>query len=224
MVVKMIVQTVVWFGAMGAVMFLSAGTLNWPGAWAFLALMLGLALGPGLLLAKRDPGLADERMRAPVQKDQPAADKVLTSVLFLIIFAWLAFMGLDVRFGWSAVPPSVQVIGALGLLLGMWIMFRTLRENSFAAPVVKIQKERGQTVISTGPYALVRHPMYFGAVFYFVGTTLLLGSWWGLLFVLAMVLLLCIRIPIEEKTLRAGLEGYDAYAARVRYRLIPLVW
>jgi protein-S-isoprenylcysteine O-methyltransferase Ste14 len=225
MVARMIVQTLIWFGAMGALLFLSAGTLNWPGAWVFLALMLTVGLGTGLSLAKHDPGLVNERLRAPVQKDQPAADKVLTSALFLLIFAWLAFMGLDaVRFGWSSVPVSVQVLGGLSLLLSMWIIYRTFRENSFAAPVVKIRKERGQTVITTGPYALVRHPMYFGAVFYFVGTSLLLGSWWGLLFALAMVLLLCIRIPIEEKALRAGLEGYDDYAARVRYRLIPLVW
>jgi protein-S-isoprenylcysteine O-methyltransferase Ste14 len=99
-----------------------------------------------------------------------------------------------------------------------------MRENSFAAPVVKIQRERGQTVITTGPYSIVRHPFYTGALVYLAGTSLLLGSWWGLLAVPAVGVLLAIRIGIEEKALRAGLEGYDDYARRVRYRLIPLVW
>jgi protein-S-isoprenylcysteine O-methyltransferase Ste14 len=89
---------------------------------------------------------------------------------------------------------------------------------------LKIQKDRGQKVISTGPYSYVRHPMYFGAMFFFLGTPLLLGSWWGLAFAFASILLLCIRIPIEERVLRDGLDGYDEYAARVRYRLIPLIW
>ena len=102
--------------------------------------------------------------------------------------------------------------------------YRAMCENSFAAPVVKIQEDRGQRVVSTGPYAFVRHPMYLGGFFYFVGVALLVGSWWGVLFSLVPIGLLCLRIPIEEKALRAGLDGYDAYAARVRYRLIPHVW
>jgi protein-S-isoprenylcysteine O-methyltransferase Ste14 len=224
MVVKLIIQTLVWFGAMGAVMFLAAGTLAWPGAWVFLALMLGLSLVTGPLLAKHDPGLLNERLKSPVQKGQTAADKIITSSLFALIFVWLALMGFDVRFGWSSVPAWVQAVGVFGVLLSVWIIYRTMRENSFAAPVVKIQADRGHSVISTGPYAYVRHPMYFGAIFYFVGTALLLGSWWGIAFGLVLILLLCVRIPLEEKVLRAELQGYDDYAARVRYRLIPLVW
>jgi protein-S-isoprenylcysteine O-methyltransferase Ste14 len=199
--------------------------LNWPAAWAYLALMVAFSLVSGLSLARHDPGLVQERLRPFVQKDQPPADKLLTSLLMILMFAWLAFMGLDAaRFAWSSVPVSAQALGALILCLGVWICYRVMRENSFAAPVVKIQKERGQTVITTGPYAYIRHPMYFGALFYFVGTSLLLGSWWGLAFALVMICLLCIRIPIEERALRAGLQGYDDYAARVPYRLIPLIW
>jgi len=99
-----------------------------------------------------------------------------------------------------------------------------MRENSFAAPVVKIQEDRGQTVVTTGLYGHVRHPMYAGAIVFLIGTSLLLGSWWGLVGVLGLAVLLGLRIQIEEKTLRAGLQGYGDYAAQVRYRLIPLVW
>jgi protein-S-isoprenylcysteine O-methyltransferase Ste14 len=225
MLLKLIVQTVIWFGAMGLLLFLAAGTLNWPAAWLFLAVMVAFSLVGGSALRRRDPGLLRERLAPPVQKDQPLADRILLVIILLVIFGSLALMALDaVRFGWSVVPPWVQGAGALILLLGIWICHRTMRENSFAAPVVKIQRDRGQTVISTGPYACVRHPMYSGALLYFVGTSLLLGSWWGLLAVLVLAVLLAMRTAIEEKALRAGLQGYDDYASRVHYRLVPLIW
>ncbi|WP_296742292.1 isoprenylcysteine carboxylmethyltransferase family protein [Mesorhizobium sp.] len=224
MIAKLVVQTFVWFGFMGALLFVSAGTLHWPGAWVYLVLMVGLSLTLGVALAKRDPGLVNERLSPPIQKNQAAADKILLSVLLLAIFAWLVLMGLDLRFGWSMVPIWVQVAGLIVLLLGMWICYLTMLENSFAAPVVKIQEERGQHVISTGPYSYVRHPMYAGAILFFAGTALLLGSWWGLASVLVFIILLAIRTFIEEKTLRTGLRGYDDYAEHVRYKLIPMVW
>jgi protein-S-isoprenylcysteine O-methyltransferase Ste14 len=225
MIVRLIVQTFIWFGAMAILLFLAAGTLAWPGAWAYLILMIVLSFTLGIDLARRDPGLLQERMGSPLQRDQPAADKVLLIVLLLFIFAWLVLMGLDgKRFAWSSVPALVQVLGALITLWSIWFCYRTMRENSFAAPVVKLQPERGQRVISTGPYAFVRHPMYFGAAFYFIGVALLLGSWWGVIFAFVLIGLLCVRIPIEEKALRAGLAGYEEYAARVCYRLIPHVW
>ncbi|RUW22645.1 isoprenylcysteine carboxylmethyltransferase family protein [Mesorhizobium sp. M4B.F.Ca.ET.215.01.1.1] len=224
MIARLILQTFVWFGVMGAVLFLSAGTLNWPGAWVYLVVMIGLSLTLGMSLARRDPGLMNERLSPPIQKNQPLVDKVLLSTLLVAIFAWLALIGLDLRFGWSAVPLWVLVIGGVILLVGLWICYLTMLENSFAAPVVKIQDERGQHVITTGPYSYVRHPMYAGAILYFAGTALLLGSWWGLASVLFFVGLLAIRTFIEEQALRTGLRGYDDYAANVRYRLIPLVW
>ncbi|TIO75669.1 MAG: isoprenylcysteine carboxylmethyltransferase family protein [Mesorhizobium sp.] len=224
MIWKLVVQTFVWFGFMGALLFVSAGTLHWSGAWAYLALMVGLSLTMGVALVRRDPGLMNERLRPPIQKAQAAADKILLSILLLGIFGWLAMMGLDFRFGWSAVPVWGEAVGALILLIGIWICYLTMLENSFAAPVVKIQDERGQRVITTGPYSYVRHPMYAGAILYFAGTALLLGSLWGLASVLAFIVLLAVRTFIEEKTLRTGLQGYDDYAAAVRYRLIPLVW
>lgn len=224
MISRLVVQTFVWFGVMGALMFVSAGTLHWWGAWVYIVVMVGLSLTMGVALARRDPGLMNERLRPPIQKTQTAADKIVLSILLIGIFAWLALMGLDFRFGWSAAPVWVQAIGMLVLLVGIWICYLTMLENSFAAPVVKIQDERGQKVITTGPYGYVRHPMYAGAILYFAGTALVLGSWWGLALVPVFIVLLAIRIFIEEKTLRTGLRGYDDYAARVRYKLIPMVW
>ncbi|TPJ55481.1 isoprenylcysteine carboxylmethyltransferase family protein [Mesorhizobium sp. B2-7-1] len=224
MIARLVFQTFVWFGIIGVLLFLSAGTLHWTGGWVYIAVMVGLSLTMGVALARRDPGLMNERLRPPIQKTQTTADKIVLSILLLGIFVWLALMGLDFRFGWSAAPVWVQVAGALILLVGIWICYLTMLENSFAAPVVKIQDERGQKVITTGPYGYVRHPMYAGAILYFAGTALLLGSWWGLALVLAFIALLAIRTFIEEKTLRTGLRGYDDYAARVRYKLIPMVW
>jgi len=224
MIAKLVLQTFIWFGVMGALFFLSAGTFAWPGAWVYLVVMVGLSFTLGMTLARRDPGLMNERLRSPIQKNQTGADKVLLSILLIGIFGWQIFMGFDFRFGWSAVPVWVKVVGALVLLVGIWICYLTMLENSFAAPVVKIQDERGQHVITTGPYSYVRHPMYAGAILFFAGTALLLGSWWGLALVLVFVVLLAIRTFIEEQTLRTGLQGYDDYTARVRYKLIPMVW
>ena len=225
LVLNAIVQTIVWFGLMGAIIFLAAGTTAYVGGWLYLGVMIVISALFGTLMLCIDPGLLRERLRPPVQKDQPLADKlVLISVLLLVLGA-LGFMAADAaRWHWSIMAPAVQWAGC-GLLLAAYsFMYWTMRTNSFAAPVVKIQKDRGQVVITTGPYAIVRHPMYFGALFYFAGTSLVLGSWWGLATVPIFALLLSIRIGIEEKTLRMGLEGYDDYTRRVRWRLIPFIW
>jgi protein-S-isoprenylcysteine O-methyltransferase Ste14 len=224
-IVRLVIQTFAWVGTLGALLFLAAGTAHWPEAWIFLIGFTVLGLGLGSSLARRDPGLLEERLRSPIQKNQKGADKILLTVLILLMYAWLAFMALDaVRFGWSRVPRWVEGFGALGVLLSTWIGYRALRANPFAAPVVKIQKERGQRIVTTGPYRYVRHPMYGGALLWFIGLPLLLGSWWGLAAAPVFLVLLVIRIRIEEKALRNELQGYAAYAEQVRYRLVPLIW
>jgi hypothetical protein len=145
MVLRLIVQTLVWYGAMGLALFLAAGTAKWIGAWVFLVQMIGFSLVGGLWFARRDPDLVRERLAPLIQKDQPTADKILTPVVILAVFGAFVLMVLDaVRFGWSSAPPWVQAIGELILLLSVWIGFQTLHENSFAAPVVKIQEARGR--------------------------------------------------------------------------------
>ena len=225
LVLNLIVQTIVWFGFMGAIIFGAAGTLNYAGGWLYLGVMVAIAVVFGAHAARVDPQLLRERLKPPVQKDQPLADKLVLVPFLLLVFGSMGFMAADAaRWHWSMMPPSVQWAGCGLLLLAFLFMYWTMRTNSFAAPVVKIQRDRGHTVITTGPYAIVRHPMYFGALFYFAGTSLVLGSWWGLGTVPIFALLLAIRIGIEEKTLRMGLKGYADYARRVRWRLIPLIW
>jgi protein-S-isoprenylcysteine O-methyltransferase Ste14 len=225
LVLNLIVQTIVWYGFMGAIIFGAAGTLRYAGGWLYLGEMVAFSVVFGVYGARVDPGLLRERLKPPVQKDQPLADKLILIPFVILVFAALAFMAADAtRWRWSAMPFFIQLAGCGLVVAAFLFMFWTLRANSFAAPVVKIQRERGQRVITTGPYAIVRHPLYFGALFYFAGSSLALGSWWGLATIPLFAILLGIRIGIEERTLSAGLEGYGDYARRVRWRLIPRIW
>jgi protein-S-isoprenylcysteine O-methyltransferase Ste14 len=208
-----------------ALLFGSAGTLRWRAAWAFLVLFFGAAVQLTRLLARSDPALLAERMKLPIQSGQPLWDRFLLGGIAILFIGWLPLMGLDaVRFRWSAVPVWFQVVGAAGVAAGMWICYLAFRANTFLAPVVRIQEERGQTVISTGPYAVVRHPLYAGAMLLLSSSALLLGSWYG--FAASFVLggLVVVRAVLEERELRRGLAGYREYAARVRHRFIPGIW
>jgi protein-S-isoprenylcysteine O-methyltransferase Ste14 len=225
MLVKWILQTFLWLGVIATLLFIPAGTISWTGAWIFLTETFVVSIVLGMGLARHDPELLKERLRLPIQKGQSNKDKIVTGLIVLLYLGWFAFMAFDaVRFKWSAVPAWLQGPGALGVLLACYIGYLTLRENTFAVPVVKIQQERAQTVISTGPYSYVRHPMYAGMIVYLFSAPLLFGSWWGLLWGGVLAGLFAIRIQIEEETLRKELQGYSEYAARVRYRLIPRVW
>src|SRR5262249_52598545 len=222
---KSLIRTVLWLVVFATLLFVPAGTINWTPAWIFLVETSVISIVLAVWLARYDPDLLKERMRSPIQTEQSVEAKVLTGLLQLFFSGWLVFMALGaVRFKWSSVPAWLQIPGALGVLVACYIGYLTLRENTFAALVVKVQEERSQKVITTGPYRYVRHPMYAGMIFYLVCAPLLLGSWWGLLWGCGLLGLFAIRILIEEATLRKGLPGYNDYAAQVRYRLVPRVW
>jgi protein-S-isoprenylcysteine O-methyltransferase Ste14 len=221
---KWISQSLIWLVGMGALLFAPAGTLHWPAAWVFLATMAVISISTGWWLAKTDPDLLAERMRVAGQRDQPVADKIFMLALAIVLLAWLIVIGLEHRLQRSDFPLSLQVLGFAMLILSTLFITWVMHENSFAAPVVKVQRERGQRVISTGPYAWVRHPMYTGGILFCVGIPLLLGSWWGLLISPIFAVLFAVRSGIEERELAAGLPGYGDYVKRVRYRLLPGIW
>ena len=213
------------FLVIAGLLFIPAGTVAWVPGWIFMALFCGITLLTLRMLARNDPELLRERMSSPIQRDQPLWDKVLLSALLLLFVAWFILMPLDaVRFGWSEVPDGLQALGALGVILSFYVMYLTFRENAYLYPVVKLQEERGQRVVTTGPYRHVRHPMYACALVFFAATALLLGSWLGLLFSLVLIALIVLRTALEDRMLRNGLAGYAEYARTVTYRLIPHVW
>jgi protein-S-isoprenylcysteine O-methyltransferase Ste14 len=224
MVAKWLFQTFAWIVAFAVLLFVPAGTLHWPGAWVFLGFMIATGLGFGVWLAKRDPALLAERMRPPIRPDQPAADKKFLLAFGLANLVWFIVMSLDERFHLSDMPIAWQALGLALLILSSAFIAWVFRENSFAAAVVRLQSERGHHVMSSGPYAFVRHPMYGAATVFMLGTALLLGSWWGVVMSPIFAILFGIRTRIEENTLTTGLPGYADYAARVRYRLVPGVW
>jgi protein-S-isoprenylcysteine O-methyltransferase Ste14 len=207
-------------------LFLPAGTLDWPRAWIFLGVVLVACAWSTAVVYRASPGLMEERFKPPVQKGQPLADKILVSLLLVTFFGLMIFIPLDV-FRFHCMPKPGALASSFGLVLfvlGWWLMTLALRENAFAAPVVKYQEERQQKVVDTGVYAIVRHPMYTGAVLLMFGMPLWLESDAGVIFALLPIATLVARISIEERFLKRELKGYEDYTKRVRYRLVPLVW
>ncbi len=210
---------------LGLLLFLPAGTLAWPQAWVFLVLFIGCSEATGVWLMKTDPGLLAARSKSPISADQKPADRAVMAAILAVFLGWIVFMALDARrFGWSHMPLWAQVFGAVLILGAFWGWIGVLRANTFAATTIELQEARGQTVISTGPYAVVRHPMYAYVLPLMVGTSLLLGSLWSLAWLVLAVPLLAARALGEEAMLRAGLPGYRDYAAKVRSRLLPGLW
>jgi protein-S-isoprenylcysteine O-methyltransferase Ste14 len=221
---KFIRRTMLWLLFLGVVLFGAAGTLNWPEAWVYLALAAAMSFGGGFWLACHDPALLAERLGSLIQREQKGWDKLLIVVMLALWFGWLALIGLDAgRYHWSEVPLLLQGAGVL-ICLGSYLVWLTLKANSYAAPAIKIQKERGHTVVTDGPYTYVRHPMYAGAFLFVIGAPLLLSSWWGLAAAPFLLIVIGTRAVLEERTLEAELDGYADYAKRVRYRLVPRLW
>ncbi len=189
--------------------------------------MYGLILETIIVaLAVVKPASLEARLKAPASKNQPVADRVVTSFLMLSILAWFVLIPIDVFYLRLLPPPqfAVSVSGAVLALAGFAIMIAAIYENSFAIPTVEDQTERGQVLVNTGPYARVRHPLYIGSLAWAGGIALWLESYASVIAVTIILVGLMARIIVEEKTLRTTLPGYTEYMEKVRYRLVPFVW
>jgi protein-S-isoprenylcysteine O-methyltransferase Ste14 len=207
---------------LGLLIFLPAWTFAYWQAWVFIAVFSLCTIALTAYVAIYDPKLLERRMKVGVREETEPTQKLIVSIAGACFFGVLVLGGLDHRFGWSDMPASLVLLGDLLIALsyaGFWLVFR---ENSYAASTVAIMED--QRVISTGPYAIVRHPMYSAALLLFAGMPLALGSWWGLLLLIPAVAGLIWRLVDEEKFLSRNLPGYTEYKDKVRYRLIPSVW
>lgn len=216
--VKMWLALVVVFVLMGLALFLSAGTVDYWQAWVFL----GVGVVSGILLdlsIMKDPILLESRTKFGPTAEQRPIQKIIVLCAGLPAIAAIIVPALDRRLGWSNMPWWLSLAGDLLILAGMWMVYRVFKENSFGSATVEIATD--QRVISTGPYAIVRNPMYASAAVYFIGTSLALGSYWGLIPSVLTILGLVWRLFDEEKFLARNLPGYTEYCAKVRWHLIP---
>jgi len=207
------------FIALGFMFFLPAWTFNYWQAWVY---MLILFIPMSVLiryLYKHDPALLERRMR---MKERQKTQKLIIALSFLFFLPAFVIPGFDVRLGWSNVPFMVVVIADIVVILGYLMFALVLKTNSYASRVVEVEK--GQKVITTGPYAMVRHPMYLASLILYGFSPLALGSYWAMIPVVLLVPLIVARIKGEEKELLENLEGYKEYVMKTKYRLVPGVW
>ncbi len=208
--------------ALAALLFIPAWTLDYWQAWTFLTVYFGCSLAITLYLMVRDPKLLERRMSGGPTAEKESNQKIIMVLASLGFIGLLIFPALDHRFVWSRVPSYGVLTGDVLVALGFVAIFFVLKENTFSSATIELAPD--QKVISTGPYAVVRHPMYAGALVMLSGIPLALGSWWGLLVLLLMMPALIWRLIDEEKFLASNLPGYAEYQHKVRFRLMPLVW
>jgi protein-S-isoprenylcysteine O-methyltransferase Ste14 len=207
---------------MGGLLFVAAGTVDYWQAWVFLGVFGASGLAITVYLMKRDPKLLARRVRGGPTAEKEPTQKIIQTFTALGFIAMLVVPALDHRWHWSAVPPEAVVAADILVVVGFVLIYFVYKENSFASATIELAPE--QKVISTGPYALVRHPMYFGGLLMLLGMAVALGSWYGLLALAAMMPALLWRLRDEEKFLVKRLQGYSEYRNKVRYRLVPFVW
>ena len=220
--VRVAATSVLGLGFYGLILFGPVGTFRYWQAWVFIAAFTAATIVPTIYLARTNPAALQRRMRAGPRAETRTAQKIIMTGSILDLFAMMAFSAFDHLMGWSTVPVWVSLLGDVLVATGLGIAMLVIIQNGYAAATVTV--ETGQTVASGGVYRFVRHPMYVGFVIMMVGMPLALGSYWGLLFVIPTLGALVFRIVDEEKLLTKELAGYDEYAQKVRYRLMPNVW
>jgi protein-S-isoprenylcysteine O-methyltransferase Ste14 len=203
-------------------LFVAAGTFDYWQAWIFLTVYFIVSLAITLYLMKEDPALLARRMSGGPLAEKEPTQRIIMSFASIGFISLIVLPGIDRRFGWSDMPASVAIAGDVLVALGWLGIFFVFRENSFSSATIELAAD--QRVISTGPYALVRHPMYAAALVMLLGIPIALGSWWGVLIMAAVGPAVVWRLLDEERFLARNLPGYAAYQGRVRYRLLPLIW
>jgi protein-S-isoprenylcysteine O-methyltransferase Ste14 len=223
---KKLVFTFLFILVFPALILALSGDLFWPAGWIFCLWFVLLCFSTILYLYRKDPALLEERYKKPGTGNQEGWDRYVVYGLMIGFTLWIVIMPLDAkRFGWSpAFPLWLTTLGGAGLAGSFFLFFRSYTDNTFLSPLVRVQEERKQQVVSTGVYAFVRHPMYLGGILMFLGTPLLLGSYGVLLVGTALTILLMARIRKEEEMLERELGGYRDYMQNVSYRLIPFIW
>jgi protein-S-isoprenylcysteine O-methyltransferase Ste14 len=207
---------------MAGLVFGAAGTVDYWEAWVFLGVFGASGLAITVYLMKKDPKLLARRVSGGPTAEKEATQKIIQTFTALGFIAMLIVPGLDHRWHWSVVPLDVVVAADILVVVGFVFVFFVYKENSFASATIELAPD--QRVISSGPYALVRHPMYFGGLLMFLGMPVALGSWWGLPGLIVMMPALLWRLLDEEKFLVERLQGYSEYRNKVRYRLVPFLW
>jgi len=203
----------------GLLLFLPAGTLSYWQAWIFMSVLFIPFFFVVSYLLKHDPKLLERRMKV---KEKEEREKKIIKMAQLLFFIGILMPGLDYRFGWSAVPIWLVFLSNALILLGYFIVFIVFKENSYTSRIVEVEKE--QKVITTGPYAIVRHPMYFGIILIYLSISFALGSFFALFFFVPGIILIFFRIFDEERLLKKDLKGYKEYCKKVKYRLVPKIW
>jgi protein-S-isoprenylcysteine O-methyltransferase Ste14 len=226
LLVRVAVGLVVQVLVFATLLFLPAATWHWTRAWVFLAVLTVASGAAVAVLFPKHRAVIEERMKPPVRRDQPLWDVLLSAALVASLLGAIAMIPVE-RFRLQLLTEAGPVVSAIGLAVfvaGLAIACLAAAHNPFAAAVVRHQKERRHTVASTGVYAVVRHPMYAGSLLWMLGMPLSLGSYAGMLFFLAPIAVLVLRITLEERFLKRTLDGYAAYTEKVRYRLVPYVF
>ena len=222
-IVKRLAQIGLHVLLLAGILFVSSGRLNWPVAWVYVGLVLIILVVTGILMLRIDPGLVAER--SGIGENTPAWDKVLTLAYGALGLVTLMVCGFDERWGWSGgVPPAVQIVSLLLFVLADGFASWGLLSNAYFATTARIQDERGQQVVRSGPYLYVRHPGYAGWIVCNLIAPLIFDAWWAFAPAALIVGLLVLRTALEDRMLQNDLEGYREYAAQVRYRLAPGIW
>jgi protein-S-isoprenylcysteine O-methyltransferase Ste14 len=218
----MAVNTTKFLGIVAAVLFVSAGTLRFPGAWLYLVFNLVWLTVTGAYFLEKDPALVERRLTQDERGEKEVVQKRVMAVFRVLGVLTLVLAGLDHRFGWSAVPVWVIAAACALFVAGAAVVFATFAENTYTSSIIEV--DAAQTVVATGPYRVLRHPMYAGTLLMGLAMPLMLGSYWALLFLPPGWALLVIRILAEEHFLSHELRGYADYMRRTPRRLIPGVW